>query len=234
MLNGTTGGGRQGNNKEGRAFAFTFSPQLYVLAILLVAIMLLNCCVSLAARILYLISPKKRTTTTTSYTTVIYNSVSTWHWHRLPYTQCQRDNIIVLGLGLGIGALLGYQLRDRMVKSASTVSAEKPSVITNPTEVVNIDGKLQILEHTGNASNGDAGVSIAQVTVTEPMTEAVQIPGFDEYVMVTSGTMIVYVESGRDAHGDRGPDPSFTEGQPYKYTFPGLAHTCLCTCRVHA
>ena len=133
------------------------------------------------------------------------------------------DNIIVLGLGLGIGALLGYQLRDRMVKSASTVSDKKPSVITNPTEVVNIDGKLQILEHTGNASNGDAGVSIAQVTVTEPMTEAVQIPGFDEYVMVTSGTMIVYVGEGPDATltATAGQTLHLPKGNLYKYTFPG-------------
>lgn len=141
------------------------------------------------------------------------------------------DKIMPLTLGLGIGAIFGYVAANQGTVKAPTSSPE----VLPGLKVVDIDGKLRIYEHAGNASNGDGRVSVAQVTVTEPMEEAVQVPQFDEYVLILTGEMIVYVGS-EDA--EKRP-PGRTEDEPfvlkakagqtlqlpkghlYRYTFPG-------------
>lgn len=60
-----------------------------------------------------------------------------------------------------------------------------PHTLEAPPRVVEVAGKLAIDEHVGNASNGDGSISVAHVTVSTAMDEAVQVPGFDEYVPST-------------------------------------------------
>ena len=131
-------------------------------------------------------------------------------------------------LYIGVGALVGAGLMHlyRQSASKSTVSHLTPSVIDSPVEVVNIDGKLCIYEHAGNASNGEGSVSIAYVKVTEAIQEAVQIPKFDEYVHILSGVMVVYVGEGISEKpitltASAGQTLHLPRGHKYRYTFPG-------------
>jgi hypothetical protein len=141
-----------------------------------------------------------------------------------------------LAVGALAGAAIGvYAYKSSLHPSASTSNEKRPSVLPAPIKVVEVKGKLTVHEHTGNASNGDAGVSIAQVQVSQAMDEAIQVPGFDEYVLVTKGTMKVFVGSASVADRPKGreDDEPFCliahAGQMlhlprkhlYRYNFPG-------------
>ena len=98
---------------------------------------------------------------------------------------------VYLAVGVGVGVALA---RFGFGWSASPAAAPAPSstawqmkqrvphVLAAPPRVVEIKGKIAIDEHVGNASNGDGSMSVAHVTVSTAMDEAVQVPGFDEYV----------------------------------------------------
>jgi len=160
-----------------------------------------------------------------------------------PFPHTTRDKVwMSLGLVAGVG--FGYFLLPRKAASASTVSTRTPSVQAPPPCVVDIPQKLQIFEHVGKTGNGDAGISIAQVTVSTAMDEATQVPKFDEYVLVTSGTMVVYVGSddpSKRPAGRTGDAPfvltatanqmlHLPKGHLYRYNFPGkTTYVAICT-----
>jgi hypothetical protein len=100
---------------------------------------------------------------------------------------------------------------------------------------MDIPGVFSIDEHCGNAANADDRVSIAMVTVAKPCTEAIQVPEFDEYVLVLTGKMRVLVSS-KEARHRPAPHQSLEpfhveasagqmlwlpKGYLYTYTFPG-------------
>ncbi len=134
---------------------------------------------------------------------------------------------------IAAGYLVGYATSARAVRSSSTNNTKDPAVLSEGVQVVNIDdGKLIIKEVTGNASTGDRGISIARVTVKGKMEEAVQIPGFDEYVMVLKGRMIVYVGDNEDVvlEAGEGQTLHLPRGVRYRYTVPeeGCEYVPIC------
>lgn len=138
-----------------------------------------------------------------------------------------------LSIGLAVGLGVGYYALKKSEPKRSAPS--KPCVLPAPKCVVDVPGKILILEHAGNGSNGDPNVSIASVAIAVACDEATQVPQFDEYVMILTGTMKVFVGSedqakrppGREtdapfeltAHG--GEVLHLPKGHLYRYNFPG-------------
>ncbi len=137
-----------------------------------------------------------------------------------PIPHTRRDQAwLLIGLGLGYAACHYFSM-----KKTSTTTRAKPSVLRSSNCVVNT-GEVKIIEHVGNASNGDAGISIAQVAVSSACDEAIQIPKFDEYVLVQSGCFKVFVEENSDSAfvltAEAGEVLHLPAGHRYRYNFPG-------------
>lgn len=144
-----------------------------------------------------------------------------------PFPHATRDQIW-LATGASIGAAIAYFCLPR--RGHTSVWKEAPSVLLPKSPVVKTDD-LTIQELVGNATNGDESTSIAHVTVNQACTEATQTPGFDEYVYVMKGSMVVLV-GGQEAAGPKRETPVTLEakagevlwlpkGHRYCYTFPG-------------
>ncbi len=153
-------------------------------------------------------------------------SVSSSSFCPVPHTF--RDKVwlfVGAGIGISIGVVLGGNFFARTSKVSG--GAARPRVLPGPTRVVDIPQFFSIDEHVGNASNGDAGISIAEVVILKACTEATQRPKFDEYVLVQNGVMIVKIA----AQGSSSPayEISASKGQMlhlprgflYTYSFPG-------------
>eukprot|EP01046_Picozoa_sp_COSAG06_P006909 COSAG06_NODE_331_length_17352_cov_63.031098_4_plen_222_part_00 len=143
-----------------------------------------------------------------------------------------------LAVGAGIGALAVYCCRATatMRPSAAAASAgpANPSVL-KPTQVIGPSGlfmksdMLQIDEHVGNVATGTAGVSVAHVRTKGPCDEHAQTPGFDEYVLVLKGKMVVDVGPvGKDqtkVEAVAGETLWLPKGVRYHYHFPAAEGT---------
>mmetsp|Transcript_16979 Transcript_16979/g.43798 ORF Transcript_16979/g.43798 Transcript_16979/m.43798 type:complete len:159 (+) Transcript_16979:64-540(+) len=100
----------------------------------------------------------------------------------------------------------------------------KPRLLPLPTRVVELeDGIFTIDEHCGNATNGDAGLSIAVVRTRQKTQEPAQTPQFDEYIMVLEGEVLISVD-GEDRpslSASSGRTLWLPKGHRYEYFFPG-------------
>lgn len=111
-----------------------------------------------------------------------------------PVPHTTRDQVW-LGVGVGVGVGLGV-LASRWLwrgGSAATRNLQGPSVLPAPTRVVEMKDQLAIDEHAGRATTGESALSLAHVRVSAACSEPTQVPGFDEYVLVLSGEMVVEV-----------------------------------------
>mmetsp|Transcript_110489 Transcript_110489/g.236104 ORF Transcript_110489/g.236104 Transcript_110489/m.236104 type:complete len:169 (-) Transcript_110489:92-598(-) len=115
---------------------------------------------------------------------------------------------------------VAQQLRERSLRAARG----PPRVLPPPPRVVEVDsGAFTIDEHCGNASNGDARMSLAQVTVGKTMTEPPQTPQFDEYILVIEGEVRVSVDDEAEPSlaAKAGRAIWLPKGRRYFYIFPG-------------
>ena len=132
--------------------------------------------------------------------------------------------VVGAGLGLSIGVFVGARYFSR-TSNVSGGSA-RPRVLPGPSRVVDIPS-IKIDEHAGNSSNGDAGISIAEVVVVKACVEATQRPQFDEYVLVQSGVMNVKIAQqgssspAYEISAGKGQMLHLPRGFLYTYSFPG-------------
>jgi len=70
---------------------------------------------------------------------------------------------------------------------------KKYTVQSSPFVVPTTDGKL-IEEHFGNATNGDAGISLAHMVAPPGWSEPFQTPEFDEYTYIIRGKKQFVIE----------------------------------------
>lgn len=98
-----------------------------------------------------------------------------------------------LALGVAAGLALGRLLAARWARASTASAGAQPRVLPGPTTVVDVPGEVTVAEHVGRAGNGDAGISLAVVTVKKARTEAAQTPLFDEYILVLRGELRVAV-----------------------------------------
>ncbi|KAJ1620949.1 hypothetical protein T492DRAFT_1074253 [Pavlovales sp. CCMP2436] len=161
-----------------------------------------------------------------------------------PIPHTARDQVW-LAAGVGIGLSVAWYLRqrdgwDRAYSTTPCVLREPPTVVKTAT--------MQIDEIAGGASNGEPRLSMAHVRVAAATTEAIQIPDFDEYVLVLNGVMHVDV-----GHADVAKRPRrfaraapvllvaksgetfwLPRGQRYKYWFPGACeYVAICMPAFH-
>lgn len=145
-----------------------------------------------------------------------------------PVPHTTRDQVW-LGVGLGLGVGLAYLsgIWGQKSKTRTASRGGRPAVLSQKPPVVN-SPDLAITEVCGNATNGDSTVSVANVTVHKECEEPVQVPNFDEYVHVLSGSMVVYVGADNQPHdqadvlqAQAGQTLFLPRGHRYRYTFPG-------------
>ena len=156
----------------------------------------------------------------------VASAVSTKAASFCPIPHLFRDQVwlIVGGLiGVTVGSFVGANYFARA--SQASGGNARPRVLSGPARVVNIPG-ITIDEHVGNASNGDAGISIAAVVISKACTEATQRPQFDEYVLVRSGVMVVAVAAQNciaayQIKATAGQMLHLPRGFLYTYSFPG-------------
>lgn len=148
-----------------------------------------------------------------------------------PFPHTARDQVwLAAGIGVGVGIAWMLRARDGWDR-ASTLG---PCVLREPPTVVRT-AALAVTEMAGGASNGEPRLSIAHVKVVAATTEAIQVPAFDEYVVILSGAMHVDV-----GHADASLRPArhkraepavlaasagqtlwLPRGQRYRYWFAG-------------
>jgi mannose-6-phosphate isomerase-like protein (cupin superfamily) len=71
-----------------------------------------------------------------------------------------------------------------------------PRLIETPT-VVPGEGREEILEFVGQASTGEAAVSVARLRCPGGWSEPPQRPDFDEYTVVLSGLLVIEHDEGQ-------------------------------------
>jgi hypothetical protein len=150
-----------------------------------------------------------------------------------------------LAAGVGIGLAIAYIHRQR--SGWQRHASNPPCVLSDPPVVVRT-AALAVTEVAGGASNGEPRLSVAHVRVSQATTEAIQIPDFDEYVLVLAGEMRVDV-----GHADRAKRPTryaadepraltatagetfwLPRGHRYKYWFPGTCeYVAICLPAFH-
>lgn len=151
---------------------------------------------------------------------------------RSPATPRARAWQVWITAGVGIGLGIAWWLRhhdgwDRALALGPCVLREPPTVVRT--------AALSVTEMAGGASNQEPRISIAHVKVVAATSEATQVPGFDEYVVILSGAMHVDVGNADPAlrpwrHKRREPAVLtasagetlwLPRGQRYRYWFAG-------------
>ena len=139
-----------------------------------------------------------------------------------PIPHSAREKFWLLA-GVAIGCAAAAALAARFARASTKSAGARPRVLPVPARVVDVPGTLCIDAHVGLAANGDAGVSIARVTVSAPSGEPTQRPLFDEYVIVLRGEMRVAVAGGDALVATAGQTLHLPRGFTYTATFPGAA-----------
>ena len=135
---------------------------------------------------------------------------------------------IWLVVGVSLGVALGHFLQARWARASTASPGARPRVLPGPKRVVDVPGEVLVDEHVGRAGNGDAGVSVAAVTIARASAQAVQTPAFDEYILVRRGELRVAVSAapGMAAHelvATAGQTLHLPRGFTYLVSFPGPA-----------
>ena len=99
------------------------------------------------------------------------------------------------GFGLARFVYSGKSSNGANVTAKTCSSDVVPSVLSSAPTVVEIPETLKVIEHAGNVGNNDPKLSIATVEVKKATGEPLQIPLYDQYVYIKSGTMKVFVGS---------------------------------------
>lgn len=148
-----------------------------------------------------------------------------------PVPHTLRDQVwVTAGIGVGLGIAWWLRQRDGWDRASSL----SPCVLRDAPVVVKTDD-LSVTEMAGGASNQEPRISIAHVKVVAATTEATQVPGFDEYVVILAGTMKVDVGNADPAlrpwRHKRAEPKTLTasagetlwlpRGQRYRYFFDG-------------
>jgi len=130
--------------------------------------------------------------------------------------------------GASLGVALGLRLAARWARASTASAGARPRVLPGPARVVDVPGEVVVAEHVGRAGNGEAGISLAAVTVAAARSEAVQTPQFDEYILVLRGELRVAVAAAAGAPACElvaraGQTLHLPRGFTYQVHFPGPA-----------
>jgi quercetin dioxygenase-like cupin family protein len=147
-----------------------------------------------------------------------------------PVPHTLRDKVwLVVGAALGAGAYAALAAYFSAPRASTASAGAAPRVLPAAVRVADVPGELAVDEHVGHAGNGDAGISIASVSVGRAHTGATQTPRFDEYILVRSGEVHVAVRGGGKLVGKAGDTLHLPRGYTYTVEFPGPAEfTPIC------
>jgi len=103
-------------------------------------------------------------------------------------------------------------------------------ILPKPTVVVDLGEKLVISEVTGGASSGRPQLSIANVTSSGGFTEDWQTPAFDEWLMVTEGSITIKTTHAPDLVVSGGQTVFINKGNRVSIGFNegGAKYTAIC------
>jgi mannose-6-phosphate isomerase-like protein (cupin superfamily) len=114
--------------------------------------------------------------------------------------------------------------RELAVLELSVRVAVLTAAVVGPTGLFMKSDELQIDEHVGNVATGTSGVSLAHVRTRGPCDEHAQVPGFDEFVLVLKGKMVVDVgpvgKTQTQVEAVEGETLWLPKGVRYHYHFP--------------
>lgn len=103
-----------------------------------------------------------------------------------------------------------------------------PEFIPGPVQIPVPGGKV-IAEYAGHASTGDDRVSVAHMVAPAGWSEPVQTPEFDEFTVVTDGSLSVESEDGV-IHVKAGQAVIARGGEWVRYsTTDGASYFAICT-----